>query len=782
MSQSNAPSDHVAGIFGLTQPPSQYQDLLYWDSIAASSLGAISPRRDSSQASLAFTADAETSDCTSSQVGIRDCFDGYYGDSENSSVGPGSIFTTLTDNDLQPNGLEHPDCSIPSFLQDHPNTENVVDSSIHAQGAIGLASETSERFQPTFNWLQHSYNPLSPASAEHTMVSRTDNSFISQNLLRVYHDVLEHSLSCWVSEVSCPYKMPVRSRKALPGMTLSSQQVNQTRGSELVQEWGEVWSNRIYSRVISLDRIAQSSKMIQLTRTEDQAAMKALHLVIMAFSSQWAHKSRREREKYPSASDSGNADANYTDDTTEEFDRRIQRSFWEQARKALDDCAEVECYRVVCAELIFGLTQKPWEKDDPVLDINSSIPISFEQGVRGMNASIMAQVQSIISKDGPPIFMERATRKVHALKFRFDAVDAGLMKANKENGSPYQLDPTTVISTRDRETAGMVYWLAVMFDTISASIHQRPVVVNDEDSQHDAADDPVFSKAECDETNNTHTSRGRRWSINHFIQDNPNGPGQPLRWPCSYEAAARTVTRSGPVKILLYRHVSYLQDAIRRGSRGKQIEQIIENAVLVYCYWNITYGVFFRDLIENYDTVPPRIQSWFFCIHAHWHLAALILADLIESVDTNELGEPRARQERLSSTTVDAIRRASARDLSDLARVTTPSDWAQGMNPPSPQLPDFHSAVNQGAILTEPWTMILIRAFSKAFIWHLSEAQLRQHNRASLGHGYQNGQENLAQCVDCVRALWYLGKKSDMARNVAAVLSKALGVFEAQNT
>ncbi|KAK7749184.1 hypothetical protein SLS62_008365 [Diatrype stigma] len=774
MSQTDAAGYHAAGLFNFAEPSSHCQDVFYWDPIA-SSLATISPQPSDSQGSMPLT--GGSSNRTSSQVGLQDLLDHSYGDAESSSTGPGSIFTALTDSDLQSNSLEQSDSSVSAFFQDHANADDFVGSSHHGPGSLYAASHVSGPLQPTVNQSHHLYNPLSSASAEHTMMFRTNNGFISQNLLRVYHDVLEHNLSCWVSEVSCPYKMSARNRAGSLAPALSSQRSNQSRGGGLMQEeLGAVWSNRIYYRVIKLDRVAQASNMIRLTRSEDQAAMKALHLVIMAFASQWAHQSQREREKYPSASVSGGQGFDYPDGLAEEFDRLIQRSFWEQARRALEHCSGLECYRVVCAELIFGLIQKPWDRDDPILDVNSSIPMGYEHGVPGTTIPLMAQVHNIISKDGPPIFMERAARKAHALKFQFDAVEAGLVKANKTQGGPN--NPAATISARDRETAGFVYWLAVMFDTISASIHQRPVVVTDEDSQHDAADEVVPARTECGESNDV--IHARRWSINHFIQDNLDGPGQILRWPCSYEEAARAVTRSGPVKILLYRHVSYLQDAIRRRQRGEPIEYIIRNAVLVYCYWNVTHGVFFRDLIETYDTVPPRIQSWFFCIHAHWHLAALILADLIESVDTNELGDAQGRQERLSSSIVYTIRRSSARELSDLARITTPSDWADASSPP--QLPDFHSAVNQGAILTEPWTIILIRAFSKAFIWNLGEAELWQRYRASTGHGRHDGQENINQCADCVKALWYLGKKSDMARNVAVTLSRALAVHRAQNT
>ncbi|KAF9895103.1 hypothetical protein FE257_000005 [Aspergillus nanangensis] len=45
-----------------------------------------------------------------------------------------------------------------------------------------------------------------------------------------------------------------------------------------------------------------------------------------------------------------------------------------------------------------------------------------------------------------------------------------------------------------------------------------------------------------------------------------------------------------------------------------------------------------RHALENIDGVPQRIQNWFICISAHWNLAVLILADLIDVVDSRQLG------------------------------------------------------------------------------------------------------------------------------------------------
>jgi hypothetical protein len=72
-------------------------------------------------------------------------------------------------------------------------------------------------------------------------------------------------------------------------------------------------------------------------------------------------------------------------------------------------------------------------------------------------------------------------------------------------------------------------------------------------------------------------------------------------------------------------------------------------------------------------------------------------------------------------------------------------------------------------LLTEPWTIILIRAFSKAGNYWLGEA-------SGLIRCDCDGVEvevRLGRAEECVRGLWTLGKKSDIARRCAETLSRA---------
>lgn len=582
---------------------------------------------------------------------------------------------------------------------------------------------------------QASHSSLSPFSIDYQLTTTTNSHLTSQNLLQIYHDVLEHNLSCWLTEITCPY------------------QLRSLNTCQTVPDWGSSWSNRIYQRTIKLDCGAQACNLLQLTRAEDQAASKALHLAIMAFATQWAQGSQRHRQKYPTRP------LDHSSIITDEFDRILQHQFWDQAERALQDVAGLESFRVVCAELIFGLTQKPWSRDDSMYNKMEAKSRTFAID------SVLYQVRHIIHKDGPPINMERAVRKMHTLKYRCEMLERRLRKQDTAAPSIKAMD------SEDRATIGLLYWLAIMFDTVSSSMSERPVVVLDEDCQHEAQEVPKMDKYPLAQSSS-------RWNLDLFVQGSLQETTHRTHWPCSYETAAKDVIKSAPVKVLLFRHVSYLQNAIRKSasSHAEQIEDIIRSTMSLYEYWNKTHGAFFAELVQNYTAIPHRIQGWFVCISAHWHLAALMFADLLEFVDENTLGTQDGGASRIHSQIARKIKKHSASELSDLAKVATPPPKEDNNLGEPPQLPSFHEAVNEGSLLTEPWTMIPIRAFTKACVIFLREADASlRFSRTTASPNDQDLERNMEQAKHCIKGLWLLGKKSDMARKTAEALSRALG-------
>lgn len=444
-----------------------------------------------------------------------------------------------------------------SSIAELPPLNVMSHTSISISGSAETDSERDWTRRPkrrriSSDWSRRQSSSLSPFSIDQSMIARSNDQIISTSLLQIYHDVLEHNLSCWLNEVTCPFGT---NRRDLD------------RANTLV-EWGSSWTNRILRRTMKLDRVSQSTKLIQLTKQQDSATARALHLSIMAFATQWAQGSRRQKERYSSLADVIEDDGSdeIVNGFAEEFDRHMQRNVWEQAQQALQEVADVESYRVVCAEMIFGLTQKPLTRDDEPV-----VSDSFEAPEESFDANLMAdEITCIIERGGPPIHLERAARKMHALKYRYEAERKGLI-GRRGNSRKAKLHSS--MSNEDRGTIDLLYWLTVMFDTVSSVMSERPVVVSDANSQHDGA------RQSLDDG---------QWDVPSFIQDSLDKPSFRAHWPCSYEAAAEAVTRSAPVKVLMFRHVAYLQSILRRGEKGERVEEIVEKSASVYRYWNMT--------------------------------------------------------------------------------------------------------------------------------------------------------------------------------------------------
>lgn len=372
----------------------------------------------------------------------------------------------------------------------------------------------------------------------------------------------------------------------------------------------------------------------------------------------------------------------------------------------------------------------------------------------------------IIVQGGPPVFMERAARKIHALKFRYEAREAGFQEAVRICNTARDEKAPQRISIEDRRTVGLLYWLAVMLDTVSSSMNERPAVVPDEECQHNAAQEAV-------KDHKIRLTWNRRWGLDLYAQDDSEKPS-PLYWPCPYEDATRAIAKSAAVKVLLFRYISYIQNNLRNSEGGQAVEEVIFITISVPRYWNKTYGAFFRNFTNNYESILPRIKSSFPCIGIPWHLGCFMLSDLIDFVYENGFGFNSASVERVDMAT--KIRRTSSIELADLAAATTPGDIS---NMGLKQLPDFHFAVNESPLLTEPWVVLLIRAFTKASIFHLTEAgELRKLEWSGFDHESEALQASVKRGNSCVRALRFLGIKSGMARAISKVLSQSLDLYK----
>lgn len=144
------------------------------------------------------------------------------------------------------------------------------------------ASQASRR-RSSFSLQRPPLCVVDPSSAnlEYRLASSTNKSFISGNLMRIYHDSMENALSCWLTEKTCPYDVEVQPY--VHGTPV--------RQIDMTNEWGPRWSNRICERVCSLDKACGGLRGRSLTSSEDRAVDMALRKAIMSFATQWAYSS-----------------------------------------------------------------------------------------------------------------------------------------------------------------------------------------------------------------------------------------------------------------------------------------------------------------------------------------------------------------------------------------------------------------------------------------------------------------------------------------------------------
>jgi hypothetical protein len=580
-------------------------------------------------------------------------------------------------------------------------------------------------------------------------VSLANQAVLKDGLLKIYHDSFENALSCWLTERTCPY-----STKA---------------DVSIANNGGPDW-NRMYHRVFRLDRVASPIRGRQLTPTEDKKAGKALNMTIFSFATQWAQSSERSNAKYPfNHSTDGRVSTDHSaspSSTGIAFDRTLQIAAWNEARAALQDAGDIESFRVVLAQIIFSLTQEPRDSqndhavaeglDDRAGSMSRPADAATEEC-----EDLMSRLNLAINAEEAPVQLEKAVRLIHSLRSRM--IMLGPIKPVNCRSRSHR-PAMNGIDTTDRATVDLLFWLGVMFDTISSAMRKRPLVLSDEDSNVYADEAKTAAdrlqrdigsvvSSEAESVWNTHLSAHQRSRMQQSL----------VRWPCSFQDAATLLCDAAPMKVLLFRKVTRIQTLISRGYLGEGVERSIKAALNVCEHWEKLYAPFIVDCIEHHDTLPSHIKSWYICLAGHWHLATLLLADIIEIVDDSNFGLEIQQMLRASTDFVACFRKSNSRVLSDLARCSSPKKDGTPA-----QLRGFHSAVKEGALLTEPWTAVLIRAFAKAAVVLLENEQTLPTN------GRTQAEEAFRRADDCMQALWYLGRKSDVALLAANILGEAL--------
>ncbi|CAI7665926.1 unnamed protein product [Penicillium pancosmium] len=441
----------------------------------------------------------------------------------------------------------------------------------------------------------------------------------------------------------------------------------------------------------------------------------------MAFASQWAQNFQK---------DSNDISSNPLIQNEKSF----RESLWNDAKHTLEISVGIPSFRVVFANILFSLTQRP------IMD-------QEEIGLDGL-----------LEQDLAHIFLENAVRQMFSFRYKTAQPRSGVQRNMEFLEKTADTLPSTTNTDaslhelENRDTFDLLFWLGVMFDTQIAAMHQRPPVVSDEDSQK--ASDSTWKASPFAVTESSldldgfslssRQLRNRKQDLwGDFLLQKPVGyqtPDKPMpTWPFSHEEAAEILSDAAPVKVLLWRRITQLQTFIYRDAEPELIEEGIQKALL----------------------------SWYVVLAAHWHLGAMLLADVIENIDQTNLSLEHQRQSRNVIQFTCSLKRDNASAVATLAKCSIYEDDTMKPHPSQ-----FHDSLNDAAFLTEPFTVLLIQSFAKSGYIFLESLQT---SLGSVHCGPSGSFDQFRQgCEICIRALLCLGRKSDMASLVARGLSNKL--------
>lgn len=753
-------------------------------------------------------------------------------DTSTSSVSAMSLDSRTTPFNPYVAGSASSICSDSSREQESAGTQSPVQARCAAHPAHGpnyppglnISSSTSTfkasrrpSTVPTLpsNRRQSSSTLLSPHQVRFADVAM--KSMIANGLLRIYHDSFENSLSCWVTERNCPYDTELRELIA-----------TSNPGSVADEATLRLGDNRICSRVSRLDSAFAQLRGRELTAMENSTATKALHAAIMAFASQWSHsshnsfwQSKEGRSQMKAWQSQANGSAMHSTSNSPDpvlsskCERVIQMKLWHDAQKAIQASIEIDSFKVILAYMIFALTQRPSEEshrtprspgpgmpdgtarggshDMWTEDGSNPSPETAEPATGHGNAEWDPfSTDDIETISSPTFYLETAVRNLFSWRRKVERYRRLRLCRTSQPGYS-DGSSSSELALKDQQTFNILFWLGVMCDTTSSAITKRPLVIPDEDCamiQDKMEEDAVLHENGLP-TSTVTTDQRREGGIIDFsvpgqvavaehqktakelwgeylLKFKSAGPRtiQP-RWPCSFESAAGVLQEAIPVKVLMFRKVAQLQTLAYRRSAPSRMEECIGEAIAVYQHWNTTYMPFMLDCVRVHNELPARVQSWYVILDGHWHYGCLLLADAIAQIDRDQQTMQPQRTLRERCGLIGELKRDNARAIADIAQASL-AEHA----PEFPDNPDFSFACNGSAILTEPWTDVLVRAMGsacKVFLDALAGRIVRGGNGDSDNSGCDHYDAFVAKAVVCIEGIALLGRKSDAANRTAEI-------------
>ncbi|SPC67996.1 related to Regulatory protein alcR [Ustilago sp. UG-2017b] len=574
------------------------------------------------------------------------------------------------------------------------------------------------------------------------LAQSSDQFHLNTDLLNVYEGAAESAFRVWVTDATTPYLL---SSSALcssfsPPSSSASMALNK--------------------KVCLLDHASKRIfKPDNANRNVEKRVSEAYHAVLLAYAAQWP----RHR--------SGEAGGGWRPD-----EARIRLSLWKQARDKLMDAADAWSFRIVFALILFAWTEKPREvpdneafpRDDPSHDHPSQLHVpSLDEN------SALDSGSWQIPAEASTMMLATAMRKLKAFRLKIQQLrrkGIDLWSTEEPGLDPTQVAHRRVEATLLENTYHNLYWFGCMMDTELSVLRKYDAVIGDEDAE--LTDQLLSTQPSASETDSFLTSDSTRkkplrkiWDEVIPANSKSNMHTFAKSWPCSEEEAKRTLAYATPIKVLLFRHVGRLQSSYWRQAPAEQIERQITHVLSVVRHWDETFAPFFASCIAHHSELPPSIQSWHVITATKWNLAAILLVELVSTMDRSA-SDPFNNTDQVFASLRSKVCNQTAALIYAIQHSSLASSMAKAGSPSSF---DFIEATNSTILHSDPWPEISVHGFAcvakseiKAFAGWAREGRWEE---------VKSAEERVEKCI---WALKQLSNRSIMAVDAGVEVRKLL--------
>ncbi|GAC93660.1 C6 transcription factor [Pseudozyma hubeiensis SY62] len=573
------------------------------------------------------------------------------------------------------------------------------------------------------------------------LAHNADRMHLNSDLLSVYEGAAESAFRVWVTDATTPYLLCADS------MSSSSAAM------------------ALNKKVCLLDHASRRIfKTDNAARNVEKRVSDAYNAVLLAYAAQWP----RHRSSH-----SSNAQSDWKPD-----EARIRLSLWKQARDKLMDAADAWSFRIVFALILFAWTEKPrempdseaWDKGEHEMPSQLHIPSLDEN-------SALDSTSWQIPAEASTMMLATAMRKLKAFRLKIQQLrrkGVDLWSCDEPGLEPNQIAHRQAEATLLENTYHNLYWFGCMMDTELSVLRKYDAVIGDEDADlTDQLLSPHRANSLRHQTESMSISSGvtatkplrKIWDEVIPANSQKNRNTFAKSWPCSEEDAKRTLAYATPIKVLLFRHVGRLQSSYWRQAPSELIERQISHVLSVVRHWYEVFAPFFASCIAHHADLPPSIQSWHVITATKWNLAAILLVELVQTMDrstsdpfnsTDEIfAELRSKVCNQTAALIHAIQHSS---LSAKTRT------AQA----EPSF-DFIESTGSTILHSDPWPEISIHGFAC-----VAKSEIKNFARL-----VEQGKWDEIRCAEhriekCIWALEQLSNRSSMAVDASVEVRKLL--------